>query len=80
MPAVNFDMQRLASLLVGDEIVVRRSAHSVKFLHPRGWSYATLRKKLRWNEGVAMLHRLSPCATSSSSRRWSSTSSPALPC
>ena len=50
--SVNFDMQRLASLLVGDEIVVRRSAHSVKFLHPKGWSYyATLRKKLRWYEG-----------------------------
>jgi len=25
----------------------------VRFLHPRGWSYyATLRKKLHWNEGV----------------------------
>jgi NAD+ kinase len=25
----------------------------VRFLHPRGWSYyATLRKKLRWYEGV----------------------------
>jgi len=25
----------------------------VRFLHPRGWSYyATLRKKLRWHEGV----------------------------
>jgi NAD+ kinase len=51
--SVNFDMQSLASLLHGDRIRVRRSAHQVRFLHPRGWSYyATLRKKLHWNEGV----------------------------
>jgi hypothetical protein len=32
---------------------VRRSAHKVRFLHPTGWSYyATLRRKLRWYEGV----------------------------
>jgi NAD+ kinase len=52
--SANFDMQSLASLLHGDRIVVRRSAHSVRFLHPKGWSYFdTLRKKLHWNEGVA---------------------------
>ena len=51
--SANFDMQRLASLLHGDQIRVRRSAHKVRFLHPRGWSYyATLRRKLRWYEGV----------------------------
>ncbi len=51
--AANFDMQGLASLLHGDQIRVRRSAHKVRFLHPRGWSYyATLRRKLRWYEGV----------------------------
>jgi len=50
---VNFDMHFLASLLHGDVVRVRRSAHQVRFLHPRGWSYyATLRRKLRWNEGV----------------------------
>ena len=50
--SANFDMQSLASLQHGDRILVRRSAHRVCFLHPRGWSYfATLRKKLRWNEG-----------------------------
>ena len=50
---VNFDMHSLASLLHGDVVRVRRSAHQVRFLHPRGWSYhATLRRKLRWNEGV----------------------------
>ncbi|WP_119152919.1 NAD kinase [Caldimonas tepidiphila] len=52
--SVNFDMQSLASLLHGDRVCVRRSAHQVRFLHPRGWSYyATLRKKLHWNEGGA---------------------------
>jgi len=52
--SANFDMQSLASLQHGDRIVVRRSEHRVRFLHPRGWSYFdTLRKKLHWNEGVA---------------------------
>ena len=52
--SVSFDMQSLASLLHGDRISVRRSAHQVRFLHPRGWSYyATLRRKLRWHAGVA---------------------------
>jgi NAD+ kinase len=52
--SVSFDMQSLASLLRGDRIQVRRSANQVRFLHPRGWSYyATLRRKLHWNSGVA---------------------------
>ncbi|HRH89792.1 MAG TPA: NAD kinase [Rubrivivax sp.] len=51
--SANFDMQSLASLLHGDQVRVRRSAHKVRFLHPPGWSYyATLRRKLRWHEGV----------------------------
>ena len=51
--SANFDMHNIASLLLGDQIRVRRSAHRVRFLHPRGWSYyATLRRKLRWYEGV----------------------------
>ena len=50
--SANFDMQSLASLLRGDRIIVRRSQHRVRFLHPKGWSYFdTLRKKLHWNEG-----------------------------
>ncbi|RYF07139.1 MAG: NAD kinase [Comamonadaceae bacterium] len=50
--SANFDMQSLASLQHGDRILVQRSEHCVRFLHPRGWNYfATLRKKLRWNEG-----------------------------
>ena len=51
--SANFDMHNLASLLIGDQVCVKRSAHKVRFLHPRGWSYyATLRRKLRWYEGV----------------------------
>ncbi|MCE1194018.1 MAG: NAD kinase [Acidovorax sp.] len=50
--SANFDMQSLASLLHGDRILVKRSEHCARFLHPEGWNYfATLRKKLRWNEG-----------------------------
>ena len=52
--SANFDMQSLASLLHGDRIVVSRSEHRMRFLHPKGWSYFdTLRRKLHWNEGVA---------------------------
>jgi NAD+ kinase len=51
--SANFDMHTLASLFIGDQVRVRRSAFKVRFLHPRGWSYyATLRRKLRWYEGV----------------------------
>jgi NAD+ kinase len=52
--SANFDMQSLASLLHGDRIIVTRSQHHVRFLHPRGWTYFdTLRQKMHWNEGVA---------------------------
>jgi NAD+ kinase len=52
--SANFDNQSLASLVHGDRIVVTRSSHHVRFLHPKGWSYFdTLRRKLHWNEGVA---------------------------
>jgi NAD+ kinase len=51
--SANFDMQSLTSLLHGDRIVVRRSEHALRLLHPLGWSYFdTLRKKLHWNEGA----------------------------
>jgi NAD+ kinase len=51
--SANFDMQSLASLLHGDRILVTKAEHSVRFLHPKGWNYfATLRKKLGWNEGI----------------------------
>jgi NAD+ kinase len=52
--SANFDMHNIASLIPGDQVRVRRSAHQVRFLHPRGWSYyATLRRKLRWYDAVA---------------------------
>ena len=51
--SANFDMHSLANLMHGDTVHVRRSAFKVRFLHPRGWSYyATLRRKLRWYDGV----------------------------
>ena len=51
--SANFDMQSLADLILGDRIVVRRSEHTVRFLHPAGWNYFdTLRKKMHWNEGT----------------------------
>jgi NAD+ kinase len=50
--SANFDMQSLATLLHGDRIVVTRSQHQARFLHPQRWSYFdTLRRKLHWNEG-----------------------------
>ena len=50
--SASFDMQSIASLQHGDRILVRRSEHRVRFLHPLGWSYFdTLRAKLHWNEG-----------------------------
>lgn len=49
--SVNFDMQSLASLQHHDRIIIKRSAHTITFLHPQGWSYYdTLREKLHWNE------------------------------
>jgi NAD+ kinase len=52
--SANFDMQSLASMLIGDRVVVQRSKYQVRFLHPKGWSYFdTLREKLHWNEGLA---------------------------
>jgi NAD+ kinase len=48
---VNFDMQTFASLQAQDRILIKRSPHSITFLHPEGWSYYnTLREKLHWNE------------------------------
>ncbi|MCU0943256.1 MAG: NAD kinase [Hydrogenophaga sp.] len=51
--SASFDMQSFASLHLGDRIVVRRSEHSLRLLHPVGWNYFdTLRRKLHWNEGA----------------------------
>ncbi|HEY1610458.1 MAG TPA: NAD kinase [Paraburkholderia sp.] len=52
---VNFDMQSFTAVQLGDVIEVRRSRHTVPVLHPVGYSYyATLRKKLHWNEPPAL--------------------------
>ena len=57
--SVNFDMQSLASLQTLDRIVIRRSAYTITFLHPTGWSYYdTLREKLHWNEYPSVEGRL----------------------
>lgn len=49
--SVNFDMQTFASLVAQDRIIIKRSPHTITFLHPEGWSYYnTLREKLHWNE------------------------------
>ena len=48
---VNFDMQAFTAVELNDVIGVRRAKHTVPVLHPVGDShYATLRKKLHWNE------------------------------
>jgi NAD+ kinase len=49
--SVNFDMQTFTTLAHGDRIIVKRSEHSITFLHPTDWNYYhTLREKLHWNE------------------------------
>lgn len=56
---INFDMQSVARLLHGDRIVVKRSEHTITFLHPQDWNYYdTLREKLHWNEYPSAQGRL----------------------
>ena len=48
---VYFDGTAQADLSEGDCLVLRRSAHAMRFVHPPGYRYfATLREKLRWSE------------------------------
>ncbi|NLC37425.1 MAG: NAD kinase [Alcaligenaceae bacterium] len=48
--SVHFDMQTWSECQPGDRIEVRRANHSVRFVHPSGYSYfSTLRRKLYWN-------------------------------
>ncbi|MDN4015971.1 NAD kinase [Zwartia panacis] len=48
--SVHFDMQTWSDLTSGDRIVVRRAPHTIRFLHPAGYSFfSTLRRKLDWN-------------------------------
>jgi len=48
--SVHFDMQTWSDLQPGDRIEVRRSPHSIRFLHPAGYRFfSTLRRKLDWS-------------------------------
>jgi NAD+ kinase len=47
----HFDGFALTVMIEGDRLVLKRSADTVRFVHPPGYRYfATLREKLRWSE------------------------------
>ena len=49
----HFDGFALTELQEGDRLVLKRSADSIRFVHPPGYSYFTmLREKLRWSNAV----------------------------
>ncbi|MEY3523224.1 MAG: hypothetical protein RIT33_641 [Pseudomonadota bacterium] len=49
--SVNFDMQSLTRLQVGDQIKIKQSQKTITLLHPIDHSdYRALRQKLHWNE------------------------------
>jgi len=46
-----FDGFALAELAPGDRLILKRSTHMLRFVHPPGYKYfATLREKLGWSE------------------------------
>ncbi len=48
---LHFDGQLQCDLQEGDRVLIRRAEHTVKFVHPPGYSYfAMLRQKLHWSE------------------------------
>ena len=48
---LNTDGQAPIELREGDRVAVKRAEHSIRFLHPPGYSYfAMLREKLHWSE------------------------------
>jgi NAD+ kinase len=50
---LHFDGQLQCELREGDRVVIRRAKHTIKFVHPPGYSYfAMLREKLHWSEGL----------------------------
>jgi NAD+ kinase len=50
----HFDGLALADMQEADRLLLRRSAHVVRFVHPPGYRYfAALREKLRWSEAPA---------------------------
>jgi NAD+ kinase len=49
----HFDGFALTDMAEGDRLLLRRSADTVRFVHPPGYRYfATLREKLRWSEAL----------------------------
>jgi NAD+ kinase len=47
----HFDGFALTDMAEGDRLLLRRSADTIRFVHPAGYRYfATLREKLRWSE------------------------------
>jgi NAD+ kinase len=54
----HFDGLALADMAEGDRLVLKRSADTVRFVHPPGYRYfATLREKLRWSEAIERRRR-----------------------
>jgi NAD+ kinase len=50
---LHFDGQLQCDLQEGDRVLIRRAEHTIKFVHPPGYSYFTmLREKLHWSEGL----------------------------
>jgi len=50
---LQFDGQVQCDLQEGDRVVIKRAEHTIKFVHPPGYSYYTmLREKLHWSEGL----------------------------
>jgi NAD+ kinase len=48
---LHFDGQPQFELVAGDRVAISRSEHSIRFVHPPGYSYfAMLREKLHWSE------------------------------
>ena len=49
----HFDGLALADMAEGDRLILKRSADSVRFVHPPGYGYfKTLREKLGWSEAI----------------------------
>jgi NAD+ kinase len=49
----HFDGFALTDMQEGDRLVLKRSADTVRFVHPPGYRYfATLREKLGWSESI----------------------------
>ena len=50
---LHFDGQLQCDLQEGDRVTIRRAEHTIRFVHPPGYSYFTmLREKLHWSEGL----------------------------